>query len=207
MSTFEMDTAEDMETGGGEYMDAPGRYHFAVNGVFPDKMPNSDDLLKNGGFSIEFVCLAGTDPSQVQKKTNIIFNNGHDSHKDGGKMCRQKQTAFCIAANLLTPSDLGKKGVKIELEKALGAQMVVEMELGDERPNGKRYLELAYSNIYHVDDPRAKDVPKDEAMLKAIPDAYRHVGDQAFFAPLLKKKEASGQAAAPRATDSDFEGL
>ena len=203
---FTFDAPESLE--GSTYMDKPGRFHFLVTDVREGRLPKGDQGIE--GFSVELEALAGSEPSQVGKKTNIVLRNGQPGHQDGGAMCRRKQAAFLIAANLLTPSGLGRSGYDLDLEKARGAQIIAELELGDEQSNGKRYLELAYANIYHVDDPRAQPVPKAEESLGSIPEAFRHVGDEAYFAPLMPKQQQASAAAASSAKGSsngDYEGL
>lgn len=199
--SFALDVPEDLAGGSGDFMDKPGKYHFIVTDIREEK-DRKDEYLD--GFSIEIEARAGTDETQIGKKLDLNLINGQETHKDGGEMCRRKQAAFLIAANLVSPSDLGKKGVQIDLDKARGAQICAEMALGKpSATTGNRYLDVKGASYWHVDDPRAAEVPKAKDELSLIPEPYRHKPE--FFAPLQPAKKQA--AATARVTQDDFAGL
>jgi len=168
----------------------PGWYHLQV--VHTDENP----LIRGGdnkgkamdGFRIEFSVLAGKPDDNTEcevKKTNDYdFRNPNLASSDGGKWARNKQTAYCLATGLTTKSQLGEQ-VTVELEDSINHQVVAQFEKSD-----KGFLVLHYANIYHVDDPRAKDCPKDAKALALVPKAQRR--DPASF-----KSGGKGEAAKP----------
>ncbi len=193
--TMSLPTAESMNSGG-TFLQEPGKYHFSI--LHAEENPTRNEKLVKG-FMFELAVQA---PANMQGMTfRAYFTNGDPAHKDGGAFALSKQVAALIAANVVTPSDLGKANVEINAGDAKDHQVVAELSLGkpSER-DGKRYLDVAYANIFHVDDPRAKAYPKDANALEWIPKACRR--DEAFFAPLLVKK-----APAPKMKDEDFDGL
>ncbi|MFK5173529.1 hypothetical protein ACI3QN_13530, partial [Propionibacterium freudenreichii] len=69
------------------------------------------------------------------------------------------------------------KSIGYEVVDAEGSLFFVDLALGEPGDNGKRYLNVNYSNIYHVDDPRVKKYKLDklqEERIKAITKDFRH---------------------------------
>lgn len=193
----ELSTAEDMAGGGGDYLEKPGRYHMMVVHA-EENAKMGDNIVK--GFMYELAVQA---PKELAGQTvRVYFRNPDSTHKDGGKMARAKQSNALLAANVVTPSDLGKTK-EVNAEDAKDNQLCIELALGE--PNsktGKQYLDLNYANIFHVDDPRAKSYPKDSDILSLIPKEYRR--DEGFFAPLMVKPKTTS---VQKPKDEDFDGL
>ena len=89
-----------------------------------------------------------------------------------------------------------EKDLDLDLRQCVGRQFVARMEMDDDGKN----LNLAYADIYHVDDPAVKEVPKNEAALKLLPPALRRIGqrpakDDKAKGPTEKKAEPSKPAA------------
>lgn len=194
---LDLPTAEDMNSGG-TYLTTPGKYHCLV--VHAEENPTRNDKLVKG-FLLE---LAVQNAGEQQGLTfKAYFANGDPAHKDGGAFALKKQVAALIAANVVTPADLGKAGVEVDVEKAKDSQVLVELALGQpDARTGKQYLDIAYANIFHVDDPRAKAFPKDANTLELIPKAHRR--DEGFFAPLMVKPKTTS---VQKPKDEDFDGL
>lgn len=202
---FEFDAPEEV-SGGGNFLAVPGTYHFQVNNVRNGQGPKGNSIA---GFTAEMTVLAGTDESQKDHTINLTFFNGNLNHKDQGEFARKKQAAFFIAANAMDPNTLGQKGMKVDLSKAVGAQVIATLELDDQASaEGKTFLRLAYANIYHVDDPRAKAFPRMQAAIDLIPQQLRR--PESFFEKLLTSKPkaaAATAAAAPGLTQSQLDAL
>ncbi len=201
MSSMVMDlpTNEEFNSGGGNFMrDEAGKYHMVVIHAEENAM-RGEKMVK--GFMLELSVQA---PAEHATKTfKMYFQNPDPSFKDGGAFALKKQVAALIAANVIAPSDLGKKGLQIDISKAANQQLLVNLELGKpSQTDGKRYLDLAFSDIYHVDDPRAKSYPREKDLLELIPAEVRR--EEAFFAPLLTQ---SKKAPVQRVDDADFDGL
>jgi len=195
---MDLPTTEDFNTGGGNFLTTPGKFHALIQHAEENAM-RGEKMVK--GFMLELQVVL---PAELAGQTHKLYlGNPDPSHKDGGAFSLKKQVAALIATNVVTPSDLGKKGVDIDPAKAHDMQVCIELELGKpSEKDGKRYLDMAYANIYHVDDPRAKSYPKDADTLAMIPAEYRC--GEAFFAPLMQKPTAKP---AQRVDDKDFEGL
>lgn len=200
------------ETLGGEsaYLKDAGTFHLAVTGVFEGTMPpNKDGLaspMKSGGFSTTFEVLEG---EHKGKKCNLLFGNGDLSHRDKGMMARKKQAAFLIACDVIKPDDLGKQGLAVELQEALGSQVVAKLETEAYKDNeGKDQVrvQLLYDNVYHVDDPRIAKIPKDKTSIDSIPKENRHPIE--YFAKLTQRQAPKAPAPVQsRVTDEDLDGI
>jgi hypothetical protein len=208
-STLTMDflDAEDMQSTAGNFVDMEGKAHCTIQAAEVNAS-RGDKMVK--GFMYELVVQAFEPISKVSKEVansqlnrtfRMFFANGDATNKDGGKFAQKKQAAALIAANVISPSDLGKKGVEINVGNAVNHQVCVQFALGKEDNNGKRWIDLFFDNIYHVDDPRAASFPKHADVLILAKDFRRNAE---FFAPLTKKAEPKPKA---QVTDEDLEGL
>lgn len=174
---FEMDAPDaDTMDKGGTYLATPGTYHFKIDHV--DEHPVGRDKQLLDGFRVELSVLDGprdTDGNclEASKKIDITFFNPKLNSKDNGEFARRKQAAFLIAAGLIDNSKLGQR-VSVELSHAINRQLVAEVERGtDEHGQPKKFLELAFANIYHVDDPKAASCPKNAKALALLPKELR----------------------------------
>jgi hypothetical protein len=211
---FELDIPEDIG-GTSAYLEVAGKYHATIVTMHEEKMPNSKDDGSGfetpipGGFSITAEVLAG---EQADKKFSLIFWGPKLDKPDddkGNVMARKKQAAFAIACDLVKLDQLGKR-VNIDLQDAVGAQVVVEVEVTEKEKDGKKYkqCQLAWANIFHVDDPRAKGAVMSDKLLASIPAENRHKPE--YFDPITKRKSATGSSAsaslpATRVTDADLD--
>lgn len=190
--TMEMPT----EFGSSTMLDAGGKFHAVIKDVEENPVLGDHQFR---GFQAELEIVS---PSEHAEKTaKILFGNPDMSHKDKGAFARSKQASFAIATNLVDLSKLGQS-VDIDLTSAIGQHVLVEIVMKPTKndPN-KVFPELNYSNIYHVDDPRAKGYPRNDEALKAV-GAPRQ--PESYFAPLTKKKSPPPTT---KATDDDFAGL
>jgi len=189
--SFEFDAPEDIG-GEGDGLKAPGVYHMTVTQIH-EGTSNKGKVID--GFTADLSVIGG---EQADKTYHLaLFNADMSKSEDSQAWSRRKQAAFLIATNLMRPDQLGTP-VKIDLAKAEGHQLVIE--LAEEEYEGKTNLRLAYANIWHVDDPRAAKYAKDESALSIIPEEFRHAADaNAYFAKLLKKKPGSGGSQKPAA--------
>ena len=187
-SSIDFDTPEDFDDGG-QFLREPGTYHLAVQDVQVGTGPKGNAI---DGFTVSMEVLAGTVPSEVKKSINVTFFNPKLTAKDGGTFQRKQQSKFLIAVNLLDPVNKGKR-VSIDLQKAIGQQVVAAFEIDDFQQD-KKYLRLANAGMdcWHVDDPHATSIPKNEAAMKLIPKELRH--DAKWFEAIYKKPTAAPTA-------------
>jgi hypothetical protein len=150
-----------------------------------DQKQTKEGLKAFDGISFVCECVGGKGNG---KRFNLDLLDGKMTHKDEGKSSKAKQAAMLIATDVMAPEHLGK-AISYETTDAEGSLFFVDLALGDPGDNGKRYLNVNYSNIYHVDDPRVKKYKLDklqEERIKAISKDFRH--DEKYFESLLKKK-------------------
>lgn len=189
-------TSEAGELAGGgdsEFLKEPGKYHMVVVAHRTNRM--AKDTIIDGN-TLDCVVQAGTTEGQEDKKFGITLHNPKISASDKGKSWfRRKLSAILVACNLIEPIKLGGTCDKDWVDM-IGAQLIVDLVHDDE---GK-YLDINFANIYHVDDPRVKDVPKNKAAIAVLPAGCRH--EPTYFEPLLKRVEAKPAAAATGNADA-----
>ena len=195
---MEFDVPE--ELGGSTYLEEAGTYHFAVNEVYEGTSAKGTVIQ---GFTVDLQVMAGTTEGQEGKLLSLAFFNPNLSHKEEAqRIARQAQAAFLIATNLLDPSKLGSK-VSIDLSKAVGTQIIATVDVNDY--NGQQNLRLKFADVFHIDDPRTKRMPKDASATEIIPAENRK--DESYFAPLQKKSKPAAAPAASRMSDDDLSDL
>lgn len=200
-STLDMSlpTAEDAATTGGTFLELPGKYHFVV--IHAEANPMRGEKMVKGGFLLEAAVHATEKgkESELEKTIKLYFYAGDPTHKDGGKFAQAKQVAALIATNVIKPEQLGQQ-VSIDVESAKNHQFVAQLELGKPNHDGKQFLDIAFTNIYHLDDPRGKSYPRNAEIVEFVKDFRR---DEAFFTPIIKAKPTPQK----RVTDDDLAGL
>ncbi len=196
---MEFNTPEEIG-GDSKFLSEPGTYHFAVNKVAEGEGPKGGAI---DGFSVHMQVLAGTTEDQEKKEfTLTFFQPKLTASEKAQQISRQQIAAFLIATELISPADLGK-AVSIDLSKADGMQLIATLSSNEYQ--GKTNLQLHYSNIYHVDDPKAKSFPKNDGALSLLPTEKRK--GESYFAPLSAKKKAAPAPAASALSNSDLDEL
>ena len=191
---FEVDVPDEELSDGGNFLKADGSYHFAIHDILQDRSTKGNPL---DGFTVLMEVLEGDKRhngvcTEIGKLFNPVVwrpNLNHD--QDSQERSRQQQSAFLVAANILTLEHVetvrqikaakraGKEPprLKVDLSRGVGQQVLMYVQTYD----GK--LKIHFSNIWHVDDPKASHIPKDEKalsrttrltaeQLQAIKDAF-----------------------------------
>lgn len=170
-----------------------GKYVLRVVDAHEDGRPTKDGIEPINGFSVECEVVGNGDNDG--KKINLTLFNGKISSKDGGKFAMQKQFALLVATDVVTPNQLGTE-FEYDPVNSVNSLFVVELALGQPTDNGKQYLEIHYSNVYHIDDPRAK-MKFDSvqlAKIATVAEANRHK-DAKYFERLVAPKQTKKESA------------
>ncbi|TWU22484.1 hypothetical protein Pla52o_35410 [Novipirellula galeiformis] len=201
--SFNFDAPEDVNNGGG-FLNEEGIFHIIVTNCREGEGNKGKPI---DGFTFEFDVLAGTVENCTGKTGGqSIFSPDLSKEQSKQDAARRKLAAFFIASSILDPNQLGQS-VKIDLsgmvEKQLIIKLVRQMKQ-DEAGNWNvptKFLEISYSDIWHVDDPQVKDIPKNADALAMIPEEQRH--DASWFD--FKKKKGAGKPASNRAAKDSKE--
>ena len=195
--------------GEGGILDVPGTFHVVINEVLEGQTKKGKAI---DGLTVAFEVLDGTEKGKEGKvHTESFFLPTLQDKDTSAAMKLRKITAMAVAGNVLTPEQLGTEA-EIPVGEMIGSQMIVkfdhQMELDGE---GKytipsQYIQVAYSDLFHVDDPAVKAVPKNGEALGLIPKEHRH--NEAWFAwkkRVGKQKPAGAtqQTAKAGATEAD----
>jgi hypothetical protein len=178
-----------------------GTYLFVVTDSHDGGYKVKDEVKTCDGFSFDCEVIGGPNAG---KSFSLTFYNGKMSAKDGGAFAAKKQFAALIATDVCKPEQLGQE-FDYDPTEATGSYFVAELELGQKNDEGKQYLQLAWTNIYHVDDPRIANVKMyddQRARIAGIKATYRHPKD--YFAKLLEKKEKSEKTTAAKPNFNDL---
>jgi len=148
----------------------PGTYHMVVTKIDPEP-------LKKSGERIDALCIhvgvvAGTDQRCVGNNYEVYLNNPSHANKDGGEFLRRIQTRFFFVTKLVAEDQLDKE-VEIDLDDAIGRQFIAKFS--EEEYQGKKQVKLSGVDMWHVDDPYVKDIPKDSLSINQIAKDLRMV--------------------------------
>lgn len=162
---YDVEMPESIDTGGG-FLQEPGTYHLAVLNV--NEQPQSKGCEMIDGFQVDLEVIAGP---HAKKQKEITLWNPKLTDKNGGEMAKKKQARFCLAACILPEAKPGQK-VTVDLQLAKGRQLVATLSQRD-GSDGKKYLDLNFADIWHVDDPAAPQCERNQDALKLLPKSLR----------------------------------
>jgi hypothetical protein len=190
---MKLQTTETTEGEGGG-LRKPGTFHVVVNDVREGESRKGKPI---DGLTVTFEVLAGTVDGQAgTSHTETFFLPSLDDNDKNAAMKLRKLTAMAVATNIVQPDQLGQE-VDIPFTQMVGQQIVVKLERQMEKDGAGKYtieteyVQVSYSDLYHVDDPAVKDVPKNADALGLIAKASRH--QESWFA--WKQKKAAAPAA------------
>lgn len=193
--TWDMPEQDELQSGA-NYLDVEGKHLLQITHV--DEQPTSREGKAIAALKVSLSVAAG--PS-AGKTVDLYFYEPKFSSKDGGKWARNKRAAFAIASGLIDESKLGQQ-VTIDVQGAVNRLVVAELVFGEPNANGKKFLDLQFANIYHVDEPRVADFVKAfPQIIGMLPKGHRR--DPATF----KTATANGSTPAPQsqpAADDDL---
>lgn len=165
-------TGGDFNTGG--FLNEPGTYHLCITDATEKPENKNGSLIDNAAFRVACEVMAGTVSGQENKSVDILFFHPKPTDKNEGAFARKKIDRFLLAVNLVSDEDKDKD-LDVDIAKCVGRQFVAKLEHEDENA---KFLRVAFADIYHVDDPAVKSIPKNADALKLIPSAMRKIGSQ-----------------------------
>lgn len=173
------------------FLSKPGFYHVAVMAQNPQPIGSNQQYID--GLEITFGVLAGTHPDQFDSSFESTFIKGNKNHSDGGRFCNLKLFKLFNALGLLGEHVPGQQ-TTLDTARAVGRQCVIEVEAKKNSEKAKNpegfHIEFKGAQVFHVDDPAVKDVPKHPQYMAVIPKELRR--DASTF----KKEAPAGNAAA-----------
>lgn len=188
---FEFPEKDEMNHQGGNFVDEPGTYHVHVVDVKDGQGPKGEPIE---GFTVSCEVLAGTVEGCANKVTDLTFFAPRlDAKESQILLTKRRNAAFCLATNLVDPSSLGSRK-EVDVSEANTQQFIVSLErqMDKNEETGKydvpgKFLRVRFADIWHVDDPDAKDYPKNQDALKMIDQKHRH-GEEWFGFKESKKQ-------------------
>lgn len=188
---------ETADSGGGNWLTLPGTYHGVITHAEEDPTNGQGESLD--GFRVTVQALEGTPRgddgkfADRDKTIDLMFWHPKLTDKNEGLFARQKQAKFFLATGLMSEDQLGAE-IDIDLEDAVGRQVVFTLE-ETEGKTGKKFLQLHFSDIWHVDDEKAAAYPKCQKSINLIPKQLRRI------------RKADSKQQKPPATDVDLDDL
>lgn len=177
---MEMEMPESFDTGGA-YLHEPGTYHLAVTSV--DEQPTAKNGTLIDGFRVEVEVLGG---QHAKKQAELMFFAPKLTDKNNGEMAKKKQARFVLATGILAAAKPGEK-VTVDLAKAVGRQLIATLAHRESQNDpSKKFIDLNFADIWHVDDPGAAKCEFNQAALGLIPKQLRR--DPKSFAPASDAK-------------------
>jgi hypothetical protein len=196
---FNWKSGEDVASGS-TFLEQPGDYHMLITKVDYPALKHDGSMNNEALFDVHCSVLAGSTPNQENKTIKLTFYPPNLQSKDNGKFARKKVDRFLIAVGLMEPSDVGKE-LDINIEEADMRQFCVRLEKQSrevedrktKKKEMKEFVTIRFADIFHVDDPDAAVIPKDNAALNVIPSLQRRVGMKSLSATAKPAAKDSGE--------------
>ncbi|MEL7335879.1 MAG: hypothetical protein AAFN70_06685, partial [Planctomycetota bacterium] len=162
------------------------------------------ERMNKDGMTLRVTVLNGMHEG---KFTDLTFNDGSPDDKDGGAFLDKRQAGMLLAANVLSVSDLNGDEISYDEQIARGSQALVKFKTREYEKNGetKTSFDVDGLHFYHVDDPRAKDYPRNTSKLELIPAKHRH--DASYFEPIIGKGRGAKTARSKAAAESEYDDI
>ena len=176
MAVLEFDAPENLDQEGNGLREA-GKYHCVVLRVEENPTNKDGKMIDNAVFRASLAILDGTTPGQKDKQFDLIFFAPKMTHKDRGEMAKKKIWFFAssIGCGAITNGKMA-----LDFAAAVGRQTCMDIEMQESKYKDAGGAEktshnpsLVFCNVYHVDDPRVKDWPKDSIALGLLPAGLR----------------------------------
>lgn len=167
MSSYSFDAADTFE-GGSSFIAKPGTYHIMVSNVDPEPVTKDGKAME--GLKVEGGILGGTEPTEKDKTIEFMLWAPKPTDKNNGEMAKRKLTRFAYAMGFIDEFKPGQK-INIDCEVCEGRQLVAKFS--EQERDGKKRIELHFSDIYHVDDPAVAEIPKAAQAISVIPKSLR----------------------------------
>lgn len=180
---FELDAPTNAQSDSA-LLDKPGKYHCRVDWIEEEPRKGDGNMIDNALFRVHAVVLDGSVAGQRDKELNLMFFSPKMTDKDNGEMAKAKVRNFAMAIGCCEIKDgqmiitFGPEPGAADYDEgierigslyAIGRQFVCEVEMDRD---GK-YVSLRFSNVWHVDNPAIKDVPKCRQHMALLPPALR----------------------------------
>ena len=170
---FNFNSSDDTSSGGGNFLDVECWAHVQVADVDMNPKKKDGNMMTGAIGKLTFMVLAADQESAVKKTTGEIFFPPKQDSKDGGKFSQKKLTRLFVALGLMSPSDVGKN-VDVPFESAKGRQIIAHFT-----KNKDGFFQIAWADIYHVDDLDKQSVPRNTDMIGQIPNGLRWTAEVA----------------------------
>ena len=183
----------------GTRLSQPGWYHLIVDEVQCPPLARDNTLIPNGFMKICCTCAAGSVPGCEDKAAEIMLFHPKPDNPDFAQRVNDRAL---VALSAMRPDQVGQQ-IEFEPADLANRQLIAHLEL--DRNN--KYLQLAYGDIFHIDDPEVATQPKNESALKLIPMQLRWAGGKAAGKGVATPKTATPaqQAAADPLDASDVD--
>ena len=189
----EMEMPGSFDTGGA-FLQEPGTYHLAVIDV--NEQPTARDGKMLDGFKVDVEVLAGP---QAKKQAELMFFAPKLTDKNGGEMAKKKQARFVLATGVLQAAKPGEK-VTVDLQLAKGRQLVATLAHRESQNDpSKKFIDLNFADIWHVDDPAAPNCERNQDALKLLPKILRKTAESFKHASSNGNGQSGGAPAKPTA--------
>lgn len=198
---MEFDAPEDFSQEGNGLREA-GKYHCVVLAIEENPTSKDGKLIDNAVFRASLAVLDGTTPGQKDKQFDLIFFAPKMTHKDRGEMAKKKIWFF---ANSIGCGSIVNGRMVLDFAGAVGRQTCMDIEMQESKYRDSAGNEkvshnpsLAFCNVYHVDDPRVKDWPKDAAALSLLPAGLRKKPEEFAAAKKADGNDGTAGKTAPK---------
>ncbi len=175
---FEMEAPKEMVRGGGAFLEVEGTFHLKVLDI--DTQPKKADgsAMFDAAMKVSFEALGGTvEGVNGRQFTETFWKPNLSDEPKKQDRTKAKIAWFLVAIGMREASDQGP--LRFAPKAAIGRQLIARTKFRTDREgnvktfNGNPQIEIAFNDMFHVDDPTKAGVPKNAEALAAYPKEFR----------------------------------
>ena len=165
----------------GSRLSKEGTYHLTITSVDePPIYSNGEKLIASAMFRLNFLIHAGTVDGMKDKICNEMFFEPKEDNEKKKAFVIKKMDKLLVATSMMSEEEVESQAeVEFSWQALRGRQMVVKFAKGKDD-----YINMNFTDMWHVDDPKVKSVPKDQGALSILPKSQRRDEKNKPMAPL-----------------------
>lgn len=178
-------------SGNSEWLRDEGVYHFLVMHATDVPLDKNSAQIVNGLMQFQLAVASGPNKDKLFEQT--FFSLKPDASDKQKAMQKRQLMRIAYACNLAGNAEVLAGKLSFEPKEMEGQQIVMRVAFGEKDGQKTKFLQMHYSDVWHIDDPDApKEANIDAKTVGVLPAKFRRKPE--YFAELKAKLKGESGA-------------